>query len=97
MKLRVISAAVVFVSAAIYAAPSMAFGLPSIPGIGSSGSSSASVDVGSLTNHQSELLATVSASLRNLSSAQSIMAEALGLKEEAAAAKSNAASLRLAT
>ncbi|WP_158905911.1 hypothetical protein [Burkholderia sp. L27(2015)] len=90
MKLRVISTAVVLISAAIYAAPSMAFGLPSIPGIGGSGGSSTSVDVGSLTKQQSDLLVTMSASLLNLSNAQSIMADALDLKEQAAIAKSNA-------
>lgn len=87
MKLRVISAAVVLFSSAIYAVPSMAFGLPSIPGISGSASSGASVDVGSLTKQQADLLVTVSESLRNLSNAQSIMADSLGLKEEAAAAK----------
>jgi hypothetical protein len=93
MKLRVIPAALVLVSAAIYASPSMAFGIPSIPGISGSASSGASLDVDSLTKQQADLLVTVSASLRNLSNAQVAMANALDLKDAAAIAQSNGDSL----
>jgi hypothetical protein len=96
MKLRVISASVVLMSAVLYSGSSMAFGLPSIPGIGGGGtsaSSNASVDVSSLGNQQAELLVSVSASLRNLFKAEQMMAAALGLKSDAASAEKDAADL----
>jgi hypothetical protein len=96
MKLRVISASFALMSSVLYSGSSMAFGLPSIPGISGSGSntgSSSSVDVGSLTNQQAQMLVAVSASLRNLFQAQEMMADALGLKEDAASAAKGAADL----
>ncbi|MFP3557230.1 hypothetical protein SB861_41985 [Paraburkholderia sp. SIMBA_049] len=98
MKLRTISAIAMFVSA-VYASPSMAFTLPSIPGVGSgnSGSSAASVNVDALTKQQAELLVAMTTSLRNLANSQEMMASALGLDQEAAKAKKSGEGLASGT
>ena len=59
-----------------------AFNVPKVPGLGGGG-----VDVDSLMTAQEDVVKTLSSSLRNLSAAQILMANALGLKEEAAVAK----------
>lgn len=92
MKFRTISTVAALVCV-VYAAPSMAFGLPPIPGITASGNSGASVNVDSLTQQQADLLVTVTTSLRNLSAAQTLMAQALKLDSAAAVAQSTGASL----
>ncbi len=62
------------------------FGLKSLTGGGG-------VDVDALTKDQSALLKQVSAALLNLAKSQTLMADALGLKEEAAIATQNASTL----
>lgn len=87
MKLRNLSAIALILSAA-YASPSMAFGLPSIPGIGGGSSGSASsVNLDALTTQQTELLKSMAVSLLNLSKAQAMMFSALGDDERAKAAQ----------
>jgi hypothetical protein len=66
-----------------------AFGLKDVVGGGKGGG----VDVDNLMNDQSELLKQVSAALLNLATSQALMAEALGLKEQAAIAAQNADAL----
>jgi len=51
--------------------------------------SDSSVDVASLESQQSDLIKLMNSSLKNLNQSQQIIAEALGLKEAAAAAKEN--------
>ena len=77
-----------------------AFGLPempdivkSIPGMGGDPSDSADLDLDSLMDTQTELVGKVSDALLALSTSQTKMAEALGLKEMAAIATANAESL----
>lgn len=67
----------------------MAFGLPSIPGIGggSSNGSASSVNVDALTTQQTELVQAMAVSLLNLSKAQVMMFSALGDDEHAKAAQ----------
>ena len=65
-----------------------AFGVPKLGGGGGS-----KVDVDALVNDQSALLKQVSAALLSLAQSQSIMAGALGLKEQAAIANQNASAL----
>lgn len=67
-----------------------AFGLKNVLGVGSKGSG---VDAKSLENDQSALLKQVTAALLSLSKSQAIMANALGLKEQAAIANQNASAL----
>ncbi|VXB36287.1 conserved exported hypothetical protein [Burkholderia sp. 8Y] len=91
MKLRTLSAIALVVSA-VHASPSMAFGLPSIPGI--SGSNSApSLNVDALSTQQTQLLTSMAVSLLNLSKAQAMMFRALGDDERAQAAQHTADSL----
>jgi hypothetical protein len=92
MKIRAISTIAVLLSA-VYVAPAMAFGLPSIPGVGGSATAGSSVNVDALMQQQTDLLVTVTTSLRNLSAAQVMMAKALKLDSAAAAAQSTADSL----
>lgn len=66
-----------------------AFGVPSLGG----GSKKSSVDVDALVNDQSALLKQVTTALLSLSKSQTIMANALGLKEQAAIASQNASAL----
>ena len=65
-----------------------AFSVPKVPGLGGGG-----VDVDSLLAAQGDVVKTLSSSLRNLTAAQILMAEALGLKEEAASARELSSSL----
>jgi hypothetical protein len=92
MKLRTLSAIALVVSA-VYASPSMAFGLPSIPGIGGSSGSAPSVNVDALTTQQTELVKSMAVSLLNLSKAQAMMFTALGDDDRAKAAQHTADSL----
>jgi hypothetical protein len=91
MKLRNLSA-IALVLSAVYASPSMAFGLPSIPGIGG-GSAAPAVNVDALTVQQADLLKSMAVSLLNLSKAQVMMCNALGNSKAAAIAQANADSL----
>lgn len=59
-----------------------------------SADSGSSVDVGALTKQQDDIVKTLNASLRDLSTAQKIMAEALGLKSSAALAEDTAKKLQ---
>lgn len=60
---------------------------------GGSDDDAPALDAGSLMDQQAELITQVSTALRSLSQAQQTMAEALGLKEQAAIAAANAADL----
>jgi hypothetical protein len=75
-----------------------AFGLPDVtklvPGMGGDKAEAVELDLDSLMNTQTELVAKVSDALLSLSTSQSKMAEALGLKEMAAIATANAESLK---
>jgi hypothetical protein len=89
-----------FLSLVISTSAMAAFGLPempdivkSIPGMGGAPSDSADLDLDSLMDTQTELVGKVSDALLALSTSQTKMAEALGLKEMAAIATANAESL----
>ncbi len=71
--------------------PAMAFGLPKVPSIG--GSSTSSVDVNGLLNQNNQIVKRYQSALVNLLKAQTIMAEALGLNEAAQRAAAAAESL----
>ncbi len=66
-----------------------AFGIKSLTG----GGKSDSVDINALMDDQAALLKQVSAALLSLAKSQVLMSEALGLKDQAAIAAQNAASL----
>ena len=70
-----------------------AFGIKTLTKTLTGGGDSGGVDVKALTNDQSALLKQVSAALLSLAKSQALMSEALGLKEQAAIASQNAASL----
>ncbi len=70
-----------------------AFGIKTLTKNLTGGGDSGGVDVKALTNDQSSLLKQVSAALLALAKSQALMSEALGLKEQAAIASQNAASL----
>jgi hypothetical protein len=59
-----------------------------------SSDSSSSVDINSLSKQQDDLVKTLNAGLRDLSDSQKIMAEALGLKDAAVLADTNANNLK---
>lgn len=59
-----------------------------------SSDSGSSVDVNALSKQQDDLVKSLSASLRDLSASQKIMADALGLKDAAALADTNANNLK---